>query len=88
MMILGTGLCAVSAYFYISISKNIEDLLGQRLEFMARAAALYVPGEMHQEIYEAYKREDPDIAKKESFLGIQGILRQIQQANGLKSDVY
>ncbi|MBK9039942.1 MAG: HAMP domain-containing protein [Bdellovibrionales bacterium] len=79
----GTGLLA-----FLSIGKNMEILLGQKLEAIAKTAALQIPGETHEEVVQALLSQDAHLTTRPEFLGLQKILQGVKSANGLTSDVY
>lgn len=78
----------VAAFSFFMIGENIERLLGQRLEAIARTGALLISGDEHERVSQSYRMEDKELTKKEPFLKIQKQLRGLQKVNNLSSDVY
>lgn len=89
LVLVGT-ICFVeqSLHAYFLLSKNIERMLGKRLEHIARAAAMQIPGELHNQVLQGYLDQDPKLTEKASFREIQKLLQRIQTENELTTDVY
>ncbi|MCB0406242.1 MAG: HAMP domain-containing protein, partial [Bdellovibrionales bacterium] len=77
-----------ASYMYVTMKTNVESLVGSRMEFVARTAALVINGDSHQQVVKAYLDRDPDLTKRDDFKKIQRILRRIQKINELGSDIY
>lgn len=89
LIVVGTlGFVQQAFHTYYLVSKNVELMLGKRLEHIARSGAMMIPGELHQQVLDGYLEEDPEITQREPFQKIQAVLRNVKIQNDLKTDIY
>lgn len=76
-----------AAYTAFTIEQHTETMLGTRLEYIARTAALVIDGDAHLKLKQSLANNE-DISQLEDLSKIQRILRRIQKVNDLSSDLY
>ncbi len=82
------GLAGQSILTYLLLSKNIETMLGKRLEHIARTGAMLIPGNQHVKVVEQYLEQDPKLVSRAEFKNIQNTLKRLKEENDLSTDVY
>ena len=83
------ALVFASVFFFVSVKRDLEHMLGQRLENIARTATLMVSGDDHEAVVKALTEGGPEAAvKSEAFARITAALKKVQTNNELTSDVY
>lgn len=87
-MMVSTSLIGVGLYTYVSIFGTVEKMLGQKLDHIARTAALLIDPDDHKKIEEAYLAEEQNIENKDYFKRVQKVLQDIKNANQLKENIY
>lgn len=89
-LLLFVGVLCLSGagiYTLLTIERHTEAMLGTRLEYIARTAALVVDGEAHLKLKQSMSSGESPTSLEE-YSKIQRILRRIQKVNDLTSDVY
>ena len=81
-------LTAAGAYTYQSIFSNVETMLGQKLDHIARTAVLLIDPEDHQKIEDALTAQEENVTDQNYFKRIQKTLQNIKISNDLKEDIY
>ena len=81
-------LTAAGVYTYKSIFSNIETMLGQKLDHIARTAVLLIDPADHQKIEDALTAQEENIADKDYFKRIQKTLQNVKNSNELTEDIY
>ncbi len=81
-------LLASGTYSYQSIFANVEAMLGQKLDHIARTASLLIDPEDQQKIEDALAAQEDNIADQDYFKRIQKTLQNIKNKNELTQDVY
>ncbi len=88
LIVVSVCLVGTGTYTYLSIFENIELLLGQKLNHIARTAVLMIEAEDHLKIEEAMSNQDPEVAESAAFKKIQKTLQNIKLNNQLTEDIY
>lgn len=78
------SIACVSAIVYQQNIKKIENLLGQKVESIAKTSATLINGDMHQKVVENLQGANDMPEWKE----IQQALSRVKKENGLQEDVY
>jgi len=82
------SLSIVSFFSYRSVSKDLELMLAQRLEHIARTGTLLLDGEAHQKIVDGFMEGDEKLHAGKPYLAIHDALKKIKENNKLESDLY
>ncbi|MCY4524576.1 MAG: ATP-binding protein [Halobacteriovoraceae bacterium] len=80
--------CLTLFFFYLSSIKNMESMLGKRLEHIANNSTILIDREDHEKILKYYISSHNQITKTDEFKRIKKVLRGIRQRNNLNSDVF
>lgn len=81
-------LTAAGVYTYHSIFSNVETMLGQKLDHIARTAVLLIDPADHQKIEDALMAQEENVTEKVYFKRIQKTLQNIKNSNELSEDIY
>jgi two-component system chemotaxis sensor kinase CheA len=83
------ALIVASVSFFVSVKSDLERLLGQRLESIARTSTLMMSGDDHEAVVKAFIEGGPEAAvKSEAFGRLKAAMQKVQKNNDLTSDVY
>ena len=81
-------LCLTSYLFYHFTIKNMESMLGKRLENIAQTGTLLIDPKDHSRVLKHYLASHKQITQTREFKKIKNMLRKIRKKNNLNSDVY
>ncbi len=81
-------LTAAGAYTYQSIFSNVETMLGQKLDHIARTAVLLIDPADHQKIEDALMAQEENVTDQDYFKRIQKTLQNIKKSNELTEEIY
>jgi len=89
IVVVFLALVLASVSFFVSVKSDLERMLSQRLENVARTATLMLRGEDHEEAVKAFMTGGPEaVVASEGFKKIRAALEKVQKNNELTSDVY
>ncbi len=89
-LIVSAAVCIIgsSLFTYIQIISTLEKSMGENLEAIAATAALGIPVDAHDRLAKALANHEETILESSDFKKMQQLLKKIQIANHLSSDVY
>ncbi len=73
---------------YSRLSSDLEGMLAQRLEHIARTGSMLLSPSNQKEVIEAILRGDPKVTQSDAFLKEQRSLQEVRRMNGLAADIY
>lgn len=73
---------------YSRLSTDLESMLAQRLEHIARTGSMLLNSTNQTEVINRIIKHEPDVSASEAFQQEQRTLQQIRRMNGLATDIY
>ena len=77
-----------SFLFYHFTFKNMESMLGKRLEHIAQTSTILIDASEHNKVVKHYLASHKKITKTAEFKKIKKILKDIRKKNNLNSDIF
>jgi two-component system chemotaxis sensor kinase CheA len=73
---------------YSRLSNDVEGMLAQRLEHIARTGSMLLNPENQKEVIRSILRSAPNVTRSNAFIQEQRTLQQVRRMNGLATDIY
>ena len=87
-MLVGLSLVGSSGIIYLNSLENLEAMLGKRALAIARTTARAINVTDHEKVLQTLLTDYTKVTATEEHRRIQQTLREIQQSNGLKTEIY
>jgi two-component system chemotaxis sensor kinase CheA len=73
---------------YSRLSNDVEVMLAQRLEHIARTGSMLLNAENQKKVIQSILRRDSRLGKSPAFVAEQRTLQEVRRMNGLSTDIY
>lgn len=83
----GLSLGVIAFITYSNIQRDVQREQGNRLKQIASSASVLIHPQKHARVVESYLGRSPTIERSRDFQDLQWVLRQIQRAHDLDSDI-